>query len=245
MNVAVITGTEVKGCTYRIKEIFLDTLRENSDLSLQITEFYLPKDSPHFCTGCKVCFMQRESLCPHASSIEPIWAAIMGADLVVFAYPVYALRAPGQLKALLDHFCCHWMAHRPESAMFTKRAAILTQSIGAPNRGAQKDVKTSLSWMGVSSIRTLGFGLREGVIWDELSEKRRGAIEKKVRVFADGFLGQGPAAMGLSVKMKFVLCKSIQRSQLKKGGPVSPDLQHYLDRGWVQRKTGRKRISKR
>jgi multimeric flavodoxin WrbA len=40
-------------------------------------------------------------------------------DLIVFAYPVYALRAPGQVKALLDHFAVHWMVHRPKSEMFS------------------------------------------------------------------------------------------------------------------------------
>ncbi len=88
MKIVVINGTELKGCTYQIKEIFLSVLREGNE----ITEFYLPKDLPHFCTGCKTCFI-----------------------------------------SLLDHFCCHWMVHRPDKAMFTKRAIILTKSIGAPS----------------------------------------------------------------------------------------------------------------
>ena len=55
---------------------------------------------------------------------------------------------PGQLKALLDHFGCHWIAHRPKKAMFTKTAIVLTQSIGAPNKAAQKDVTTCLNRKG-------------------------------------------------------------------------------------------------
>lgn len=41
----------------------------------------------------------------------PVWNAVLAADLLVFAYPVYALRVPGQMKSLLDHFACHWMVH--------------------------------------------------------------------------------------------------------------------------------------
>lgn len=87
---------------------------------------------------------------------------MLKADLLVFAAPVYALRTPGQMKALLDHFCCHWMVHRPDKAMFTKCAVILTNSIGASNREAQKDIATSLQWLGISDVRCLGFGLMEG-----------------------------------------------------------------------------------
>ncbi len=230
MKIAVINGTEVKGCTYRIKETFLREFRENNE----IVEFYLPKDFPHFCSGCKTCFFKSELLCPHAQDATRIWNGIMGADLLVFAYPVYALRAPGQVKALLDHFCCHWMVHRPEEAMFSKRAAILTQSIGAPNRSAQRDVKTSLSWLGVSSIRCLGFGLMEGVIWEELSEKRKSAIEKKTTAFARRFTDLKPAKMSVKVYLKFALCKFIHKSTLKKETVPSADNQHYIDKGWIK-----------
>lgn len=69
MKITVINGTEVKGCTYHIKESFLDVLRDGNE----ITEFYLPKDLPHFCCGCKNCFLKSEQLCPHAEYVLPIW----------------------------------------------------------------------------------------------------------------------------------------------------------------------------
>jgi hypothetical protein len=53
MNIVLINGTEVKGCTYHLKNIFLDVLREGNN----IEEFYLPKDCPYFCCGCKTCFI--------------------------------------------------------------------------------------------------------------------------------------------------------------------------------------------
>jgi len=39
MKCVVINGTEQKGCTYNLKEIFLDELKPK-----QLTEFYLSKD---------------------------------------------------------------------------------------------------------------------------------------------------------------------------------------------------------
>ena len=47
MKITVINGTAKKGVTYHLKEIFLDEFRGKAE----ITEFYLPKDGPGFCSG--------------------------------------------------------------------------------------------------------------------------------------------------------------------------------------------------
>lgn len=230
MKITVINGTQVRQCTYHIKEMFLSVLRDKNE----ITEFYLPNDLPHFCCGCKNCFFIDESRCPHADCIKPIWEAMMEADLLVFAYPVYALRAPAQVKSLLDHLCCHWMVHRPEPGMFRKRAVILTNSIGAPNGPAQSDVKTSLSWMGVSKVYSLGFGLMEGVIWNELSAKKRGRIEKKVYELAIKCRRVTPPHKSIRVRCYFMACRALQKSLLKRQGTPSADGQHWIDNGWIR-----------
>ncbi|MGI6084309.1 MAG: flavodoxin family protein [Acetivibrionales bacterium] len=230
MKIVVINGTEVKGCTYHIKELFLEILRDGNE----ITEFYLPKDLPHFCRGCKVCFFKDENLCPHAAYTMPIWNAILEADLLVFATPVYVLRIPGQMKALLDHFSCHWMPHRPDKAMFRKRAVILTNSVGAPNGSAQKDIITSLTWMGISDIRRLGFGLMEGVIWNELSDQRRNKIKCKTVDLANKYVDFKEGRMGLKVKIIFSFCKRLHQGLLKKEESPSADNQHWINNGWIK-----------
>ncbi|WP_040195927.1 flavodoxin family protein [Candidatus Soleaferrea massiliensis] len=232
MKITVINGTQVKGCTHHIKEIFLDVLRKDHE----ITEYFLPKDCEHFCCGCKSCFLKSETLCPHAASTMPIWNSMLESDLLVFVYPVYALRTTGQMKALLDHLCCHWMVHRPDRAMFSKRAVILTQSIGAPNTAAQKDVKTSLKWMGVSSVKCLGFGLMEGIDWDKLSAGRRVKIERRTAAFAEKFRRIKPASMGLKVRVYFMMCKILHKQTLKHEATPSADNQHYIDNGWIKPK---------
>jgi len=232
MKITVINGTEIQGCTYHIKDTFLAGLGEGHE----ITEFTLPKDAPNFCSGCKTCFFKNENLCPHSADIMPIWNAILGADLIVFAYPMYVLRAPGQVKALLDHLGCHWMVHRPDERMFSKRAVILTNSIGAPNGSAQKDVATSLTWLGVPSIRKLGFGLMEGVIWDELSAPRRTKIEAKAKAFAAKFQSVKPARKSLKHWAIWFICKAMHQVLLKKENPPSTDNQYWIDKGWLRYK---------
>lgn len=234
MKVVVINGKEIKGCTYNLKQMFLEELKPE-----EVVEYYLPKDGPDFCKGCKTCFMKGEHLCPHYEKVNRIWESMLDADLIVFAYPVYVLRTPGHVKTLLDHFGVHWCAHRPEPKIFSKSAAIITQSIGAPNRQAQKDVKTSLNWLGISHVKCIGFGMMEGVIWNEISLKRRNKFRKRIAKFASKFKNLKPRKLRMPSKLYFKLCKMMQNGLLKKtpdDEDLSLDVKHWIKNGWIKRK---------
>ena len=62
MNIVAIHGVEHKGSTYHIAKMVIHNL--NAD---QITEFFLPKDMPHFCKGCGACFTKGEEF------NAPVW----------------------------------------------------------------------------------------------------------------------------------------------------------------------------
>lgn len=230
MKITVINGTEVRGCTYNIKELFLENLKENN----LITEFYLPKDLPHFCCGCKTCFFKSEEKCPHAEYVMPIWNSILDSDLIVITSPVYALRASGQIKSLLDHLCVHWMVHRPDDRMFNKSAVILTDAIGVFNGGAQKEIATSLSWLGVSDIKKIGIGLMESVIWSDLSAKRKEEITKSVKKVSKRYLKPFKVNKSIKVKAKFTMCKMMHKGIAKNENPLSADNKHWVDKGWIK-----------
>ena len=230
VKISVVTGPEMKGCTYRMKGIFLECLREGNEL----TEYVLPRDCPRFCCGCKTCFLRSEKLCPHAKHVMPIWEAMLSADLLIFASPVYALRTTGQMKALLDHLCGHWMAHRPDEQMFHKKAVILTNAIGSMNSGAQRDIATSLTWLGVTDIKRYGVGLMEGVIWDELSEKRRNMIAGKLQRLAGRYKKPYTSRKGLKVGLIFTMTKKLHQNLARKEKVRSADNQHRIDKGWIR-----------
>ena len=40
MHITIINGTEQKGCTYAMKEVFISALESDN----KVTEFYLPKE---------------------------------------------------------------------------------------------------------------------------------------------------------------------------------------------------------
>lgn len=230
MKITVINGTEVKGCTYQIKEEFLKNLRDNNE----IIEFYLPRDLPHFCSGCKNCFIKSELLCPHSEYVMPIWNSIIDSDLLVFAAPVYAMRTPAQMKSLLDHLCVHWMVHRPDDRMFNKKTVILTNGIGPFNRNAQKDIATSLMWLGISDIKKVGFGLMEGVVWNELSDKRRNIIISKTKKLSRRYENDYKSNKGIKVSLLFAITKKMHQNIAKSEEILSADNQYWVDKGWIK-----------
>lgn len=233
MKVTIILGTDVKGCTYEMKELLKHQL-SHVHQDVVYTEFSLPSASPHFCAGCKNCFIKGEWTCPHAASIQPIWSALKECDLLVFIYPQYVMRVPGQLKALLDHFGVYWASHRPEPILREKKALIITQGIGAPTGGAIKDACNCLRWMGVSDIRSLGLRLIEGVDWSTLPDRRKQIIEKKLTNLAKKTLRPLRRNHPLTL-FWFKMCRQMQRDLVKRGAPFSLDTQYWIDRGLLQK----------
>lgn len=229
MKVVVISGTAVKGCTYQLKSIFISALPQNSD----ITEFTLPTDLPYFCSGCKACFLKSESSCPQYQLTDKIWTAMQTADLIVFAYPVYVMRAPAQLKALLDFFAYRFMVHRPDPKIFNKHAVILTQSIGAPNKAAQKDVVTSLNWWGISNVKRLGFALREGAEWNKISAKRRQMMTDKLQKLAKKYHHLIKTKPNLKVRLLFWMAKSLHKKAITSSSTLTADNKYWRDTGLV------------
>ena len=232
MKITVINGTPVKGVTYHMKELFLKYLGENNE----IIQFY-PKDLPVFCLGCKNCFLKGEEKCPHYNISGPIWKAVLDADLLVFAYPVYALRAPASIKSLLDHLCVRWMVHRPDPSIFSKTAVIITNSVGAPNGSAQKDVSTSMTWMGISRIYASGAGMMGDIFLDTMSEKHKKMLDSKMKKLAIQIKNiKLFRHMSFKTNILFRFCKLQHKMVLDSESDVSLDNQHYLDYGWIKPK---------
>ncbi|MBQ3900347.1 MAG: NAD(P)H-dependent oxidoreductase [Clostridia bacterium] len=239
MKITVINGTEVRGVTYELKELFLEPFRG----SAEITEFYLPKDGPGFCAGCKVCFLTDEERCKDREVVKKLEVAMLGADLLVFTSPAYVFHATGAVKVMLDHFGYRWMPHRPAGEMFGKRAVIISQCLGSGAKSAATDIKHSLLWWGISSVRICTFRLMSEVKWDRIPEKKRAAMAKKLKKTAGKLMEEGfaaPARTGLPVKMRFHMVRLLQK-KLGKDDPDYTDYKYWKERGW----TGKERPWKR
>ena len=231
MKVAVINGTEKKGVTSRLKDIFLEALGGGAE----VTEFFLPRDCPDFCTGCLACFLRDERLCRDAQYVQKIEKAMLEADLLVFTSPAYVFHATGAMKSMLDHFGYRWMPHRPAREMFGKRAVIITQCLGAGGRSAAKDIRDSLSWWGAGSIKTCAFRLMSEVRWEKIPDKKKAAMTKKLVKTAEKMRGtdfSGPARTGIITKLKFYAVRTMQKN-LGKRDPEYTDYKYWRENGWT------------
>ena len=233
MKITVINGTEKHGVTYRLKELFLASFRDQAD----ITEYFLPKDCPSFCVGCTNCFLKGAKNCKDADYIEKIEKSLLEADLIVMTSPAYVFHATGAMKAFLDHLAYRWMPHRPAPEMFEKRAVIITQCLGSGAKSAAKDIKHSLSWWGISKIGIFTGALMGDIVWEKLSQKKQaelmGKIQKLSRKFAYIDYTK-PAHTNLITKIKFLVCRILQKS-LHKSDPEYLDGKYWAEQGWLGR----------
>lgn len=233
MKITVINGTEVRGVTYKLKEAFLDEFQDKAE----ITEFYLPKDCPAFCAGCKTCFGKGQNLCKDAQYVQKIEKALLSADLLVFTSPAYVFHATGAMKAMLDHFGYRWMPHRPAKEMFGKRAVIITQCLGAGENSTAKDIRDSLSWWGISTIKVCKFKLMSEVDWNKIPEKKRQSMIKKLKQTAKSLSNVDYSKKGhtkLSVKAKFYMVRMLQ-TDLGKKNPEYTDYRYWKENGWIDK----------
>ena len=231
MKITVINGTEKHGVTYRLKEMFLDGLRNEAE----IVEFYLPKDCPNFCVGCTACFLEDEHKCKDAEYIQKIEKAILEADLLVFTSPAYVFHTTGAMKAMLDHFGYRWMPHRPAREMFGKRAVIITQCLGAGGKSAAKDIKDSLSWWGISDIRVCSFKLMSDIHWEKITAEKKKQMTAKIENIARQIKKidfTKPAKTGLLAKFKFYAIRMMQTG-LGKNDPEYADYKYWKANGWI------------
>ena len=231
VKITVINGTEKHGVTYRMKEMFLDLFRNDSI----ITEYYLPGDCPNFCAGCTACFLKGQEHCKDAEYVQKIEKSMLEADLLVFTSPAYVFHTTGAMKAMLDHFGYRWMPHRPAKEMFGKRAVIITQCLGAGGRSTAKDIKDSLSWWGISSIKVVSFKLMSDIDWNRIDEKKKASFQKKLTGIAMKMRAidyDRPGHTGLVVKAKFYAVRMMQTGIGKKD-PEYFDYKYWKENGWI------------
>jgi len=234
MKIVVINGTKNKGCTYQMKNMFLESLGKGHE----IKEYVLPDDAPVFCAGCKACFFKNISVCPHSEYTMPIWNSILESDLIVFTSPVYVFHATGQMKALLDHFATKWMAHSPEKEIFRKRAVIITNAAGAGTKNVIKDIGDSLDYWGVAKRYSIKKGLFY-TIWDEVSDKKKRAIRKQCKKVAKK-ISRPVKKPRFKVRFLFGIMKlgqkMINKKLVKEGKSQTTDYFYWKENGWLNGK---------
>ena len=224
MKVTIINGQNHKGSTYNIGKILALHLTEEKN----ITEFFLPKDLPKFCSGCNKCFLESESLCPHYTFTKPITEALDNAGVMIFTTPVYVYHCTGSMKAFLDHYAFRWMLHGPNGDMFHKQAVCISTAAGAGMKSACKDIKDSMFFWGVGKTYTYGLAVK-ATCFDDISPKLKNTIDIKMKALANKIkLGNNKFSPCLKTKGFF----QISRMLNKKNGWNEADVLYWQSKEW-------------
>lgn len=228
LKITVLHGQMHRGSTYNITRLFLDKL---SDEHTEITEFFMPKDTPSFCIGCFNCFTKGESQCPHVDIVQPVVKAIEEADLLILESPCYVLGMTGQLKTFLDHMGYRWMPHRPHPKMFSKVGLVISTAAGAGAKQVTKTLQDHLFYWGVPQIYRYGKNIGASS-WETVKPEMKSRIEKEVIRIATKILKQvGKVKPGVKTKVIF----NIMRMSQKANDWNPTDKEYWIKNGWLDR----------
>ena len=236
MRIAVIYGSPRKGNTFRAAQIFLEAFRLEA-LSrkvyddITVDEIYLPRDLPEFCRGCMTCFLRGETRCPDATQVHPILEQMLAADALLFTTPVYVLQASGSMKNFLDHLGYIFMVHRARPEMFSKKAFILSSTVGAGTRAAIKTISTSLKYWGVNRIYSYGFAIMSED-WGKMAPKRTARVEKALKRRGAAFYRESMAGRRRPYMHTWFLFR-VLRMMIRGYDASNLDRQYWHSMGWL------------
>lgn len=226
MKTVIINGQSHKGSTYHTARLLAEKIGG------EITEFFLPDDFGEFCTGCTNCFQESEEKCPHYNQLNPITTAMLDADVIILASPVYVYHSTGAMKAFLDHYGYIWMVHRPEEKMFSKQAVCISTAVGAGMKSAIKDMNHSLFFWGISKRHKIGLAVAE-TRYSHLSESVLEKMEEETSSVAKKIKrNSGKVRVSLPIRFLFFAMHLAQRE-----GFNEADKNYWHEKGW----TGKKR----
>ena len=233
MEICFVHGSNRKGNTDRT----IDIVKERLNLfeAIEYTDIYLPKDLPHFCSGCFACICTGEyggQNCPHSQYTHPIMEKMLRSDGIVIASPCYALAETAQVKALFDHFACTYICHRPNVEMFNKIGFVISTAGGAGTVRVVSTISRNLLFWGVKRIVKCRINIWE-MNWDDMPGNRRIKAEKLLRHKAERFykLTKNRSSVSSGIDHKFL--RFLFKRLIKSYPETNLDKIFWKSKGWI------------
>lgn len=154
MKIVVLQGSpNKKGSTF----ILADCFRQGAQDAGHTVEFLdVAHTKIHPCTGCIHCGY--EGPCVQKDDVESIRKKILGADMLVFATPLYYYGMSAQLKILIDRFC----AFNSSIQRKGMKSALLTVAWNSDSwtfEALEAHYKTLVRYLNLTDMGTvLGYG---------------------------------------------------------------------------------------
>ena len=227
MKIVVVHGQNHRGSTWHAAQELLKGMGG----AHEVTEFYLPRDLNHFCTGCYACIQARER-CPFWKEKEPMDRAMRAADLLIFTTPTYCMLPSAPMKAFMDLFFTNWMSHKPWGEMFSKRAVVLSTAAGAGAKKATKPLATMLLYWGVPQVHQYGLAVNASS-WETMPEKKKAVILRDMQQLGRLLSAETKPRVGLKTRFLFWLMAGMQRSNWGSG---PEEKAYWQEKGWLSGK---------
>lgn len=230
MKVTIINGNSRHGSTWNCMKLFIQELSKHE--TVEITEFTLPKDMPHFCNGCFSCFYNGENTCPHSLYVNPIVTSLIEADLILITSPVYAMDVSGQLKALLDHLCFMWLSHRPNPKMFNKIGLSITTTAGAGLGHTTKTIKNSFKFWGIKKVFSFKNPV-SAIKWSDVPPQKQAIIQNEMAKLARKIVKAAKNIDSLPKPIFRSFMFLLMKGMMKKNTWNPNDRKHWENQGWL------------
>jgi len=171
MKIVAISGSPRKGNTLSA----LNTIKEHNP-GIDFRIITLSEINFEICRGCYVCVLRGEDKCPIIDDRDEILRAIMDADGIILASPVYAHMISALMKNFIDRL--GYLAHRP--CFFDKFAMTMTTYSGYGTEEATKYMEKMLTVYGFSLAPPLELMCAPGRKSEEAERKNK---EKTLEAF--------------------------------------------------------------
>ena len=167
MKITLIHGQNHKGSTYHTARMTAEKLSNSNN---NIEEFFLPRDLSEGCSGCLACLHKGREFCPRAEQVTPIFNSMLSSDIIIIGSPTYVFEITGHLKNFFEHIYTAWMAHRPEEAMFSKTAVVVSTAAGGGMKGVTKSMARQMFFLGIPKTYQLPFRVM-AASWEDVKIK--------------------------------------------------------------------------
>lgn len=230
MKITIIHGSPRKGNTYAATQVLKDEMAKHGQV--EWVEFFMPQDLPDFCRGCENCFRYGENKCPQSSKTLPMLEQMISSDGLIITTPVFVMRETAAIKNFLDHYAWIFIVHRAHPSMFSKKALILSSTVGAGTKDAIKAVKISLKFWGVNKIDSFAFKTF-GDRWNEMKAKKKDKIAGQIQNKAKAFHKEVASGKKHRPYPIFWLIYHVRRHIMRKANEDSLDSRYWQKMGWL------------
>lgn len=225
MKITLIHGQNHKGSTYHLARMTAEKISSN------IEEFFLPRDLSEGCSGCGTCLHNGREHCPHSEKVGVIFNSMLSSDVIVIGSPTYVMEMTSHLKGFFEHIFTAWIGHRPEEALFTKTAVIVTTGAILGMKAVTKSMTRQMFYLGIPKVYRLHFGVM-AASWDGVEDKVKEQMVLETDKIAQKIISRkGYPTPGIKYKFMFSMLRSFHKNN---DLPLfATDKQYWVDKKWL------------